>query len=158
MPARHRYKCLNPNCPSMTDKRKPMTFDAMNSPMPTCPHCASRRVQDWGEAINHMGGLSDNTKNSDRNFRNVADRYGLTNMDNKDGRAVKRPHVSPPTQGPSVKIGGIEVPAGMAAGAACVNLPGMAQKIPQATAPRSAPKSPMMKQMTRVVGEHKASA
>jgi hypothetical protein len=142
----------------MTSKNKSLTFDAMNDRIVECPHCGSRRCEDWGEAINVMGGLSDNTKNSDTNFRNVADRYGLTDMNNKDGQAVKRaaPRVQPQRNEPTVKVGGIDVPVSMASGAGCINLPGMAQKIPQSQTVRQAPKSDMMRKMTRAVAEHKA--
>ncbi len=155
MPARHRYKCLNNNCLSHTDQKKSMTFVALQSPQPTCPHCGAIKLEDWGEAINHMGGLSDNSKNSDTNFKRVADRYGLTDMNNKDGQAVKRPANSAPASGPTVKIGGIEVPISQAASGACVNMPNMAKSM---TAPinQATPKNaPLMREMTRVVGEHK---
>lgn len=155
MPASHRYKCLNPNCPSMTDARKSMTFVTMNSPQPECPHCGCLKLEDWGEAINIMGGASENTQNSDRNFRNIAEKYGLTDMNNKDGQGVKRAAPSP-ENGPTVSVGGYQVPASVAGAGGCMNLPNvgvpMKAQVNQAT-PKN---SPMMKQMTNVVAEHKA--
>lgn len=160
MPQRHRYKCLNPNCPSMTRSTRPLTFSAMNSPMPCCPQCGGRRLEDWGEDINVMGGASDNTKNSDNNFRRIADQYGLTDMNNKDGQAVKRHKPAPAAKSnePTVKVGGIDVPMSLAGSAGCANIPGMAQSLKAQIGAGSPSNSPMMKQMTRVAAEHKGAA
>lgn len=161
MPQRHRYKCLNyavPHVPS-----RPITFVAMNSPMPECPQCGSRRLEDWGEAweTGVVGGDAHaDTKHTDATFRRVADRYGLTDMNNKDGQAVKRPAAPKPVAGmqpgATVNIGGYQVPLSQAASGACVHMPGMAKPI-SAPINQSTPKhSPMMNKMTNVVAEHKA--
>ncbi len=156
MPARHRYKCLNPNCPSMTRKTKSMTFDAMNSPMPECPHCGSRRLEDWGVAVNVMGGLSDNSKNSDQNFRRIADRYGLSDMSNKDGQAAKRPAPAPKSNEPTVKVGGLDIPASVAGSGGCVNLPHMAKPMKAQIGTAHANPISSLRGMTQIAAEHKA--
>lgn len=142
------------------DKNKSLTFVAMNSPMPACPHCGAIRLQDCGEVMNIMGGASDNTRNSDANFRRIADRYGLTDMNNKDGKAV-RGAAAAPSSGQMVSVGGIQIPMEQAMRGECINKPEMAQKIPTASKdsarrPVSEKNRGLMKQMTKVVAEHKA--
>jgi hypothetical protein len=156
MPSRHRYKCLNHNCPTYTDKNKSLTFVAMNSPMPTCPHCSCIKLEDCGEAMNIMGGLSANSQNSDSNFRRIADRYGLSDMNNKDGQAVKR-SAPEPVGGATVSIGGYQVPLASAASGACAHMPGMSVPMKAAVGQGSSKPSSMMKGMTRVVAEHKGA-
>jgi hypothetical protein len=110
MPAKHRYRCLNPNCPSLTSKTASLTFVTMNSPQPTCPRCASIKLEDWGVATNVMVGVDGGGKQSDANLRRIADRYGLTDMSNKDGRAVKS--AAPAAKG---ELGSITLPGGVQA-------------------------------------------
>ena len=117
----------------MTDKAKDMTFVALNMPMPSCPHCACIRLQDWGEAINIMAGASAATKANDANLRSLAARHGLTDMSNKDGKSIKanaRAQTAPLPQQfggqqATAKLSGIDVPFG----SGCVNVPGMARKL-----------------------------
>lgn len=163
MPSRHRYKCLNPDCPSMTDARKSMTFVAMNSPHPNCPHCRCMKLEDWGEAINI--GVADSithalNQGTDNNLQRIADRYGLSDMSNKDGQAVKRAAPTPavdPKGDPAklVTVGGYQVSADAAAVGGCVNMNNvtspLSAKIGEATPNKT---SPMMKQMTNVVAAH----
>lgn len=135
----------------------------MNSPTPACPACGSIRLEDQGEhkpysPMISTGQSKERAKNTDDNFRRVADRYGLTDMNNKDGQAVKRSAPPPIVAGPTVNIGGYQVPLSQAGAGACVNMPGMAQKIPSnpnASIKKSGSMSKMM-QMTRPVAEHKA--
>ena len=159
MPARHRYKCLNPDCPSMTDAAKDMTFVALNMPQPTCPHCAAIRLEDWGEAVNIMGGVSPATKSNDAGLRALAGRHGLTDMSNRGGKAVKSTS-SPTAAGsePTVNVGGAAVPMSVAASAGCVNMPSMARKLTPPTGSANVTQGPKIGAMTRVVGEHKAGA
>lgn len=164
MPARHRYKCLNyERCPCYNGaSNKIPVFVAMNSPMPQCPHCGARRLEDWGEAIETgiIGGAARaHIQNSDANLRRVAERYGLADMNNRDGQAVKRAAPSAPSSsGRTISVGGYQMPLESVASGACVNMPGLAKPIPvNPKASNAVPKnSPMMRQMTRVVGEHKA--
>lgn len=134
----------------------------MNSPMPVCPTCKSIRLEDIGIFVRpnvmvSTGESRENAKNSDKNIRRIADQYGLTDMNNKGGQAIKRAAPAP-ASGPTVKVGGIDVPVSTAAGAGCINLPNMAQKLPVSGAARAPQQSAMMKGMTRVVGEHKGAA
>lgn len=89
MPSKHRYKCLNPNCPGYTEKVRTPIFISMNSPQPTCPQCGSIKVEDWGEAINPMIGGQGGARQMDADMRQLADNLGMTNMSNKDGKAMK---------------------------------------------------------------------
>lgn len=157
MPARHKYKCLNPNC-------NIALFVTMNSPIPCCPKCGARRIEDFGETTfdegytqtSNFGISTGQVKQSDNNLRRIADRYGMTNMDNKDGRPAKRPKETPQGNGATVKIGGIDVPVSVAGGAGCINIPGMAQSMKAQVGVASSIASPTMKQMTRIAAEHKA--
>lgn len=160
MPSMHSYKCLNPNC---KDAHYDWfnTFNAMNSPLPQCPTCSGIKLEDRGVYIPSSVMISgaqshENTKNTDANLRRTAERYGLTDMNNKDGQAVKRAappaRMDSPLAGQHVKVGGYDLPFG----AGCHNIPSAAQKIPTASVPVKASSSAMMNKMTRVVGEHKA--
>lgn len=91
-------------------------------------------------------------KNSDQNFRRIADRYGMTDMSNKDGKAIKAPSAN--TSGPSVNFGGMQVPMDAAASGACVNMPSMAKPLAQSSAIRHKPDSNMLKNLTSVVAKH----
>lgn len=166
MPARHRYKCLNfDRCPVYNGApTRPATFIAMNAPMPECPNCGSRRLEDWGEAIetNVVGAQArTDIKNSDANLRRVAARYGMTNMSNKDGKSAKGSAASKPaivSSNPeaTINIGGYQVPLSQAASGSCVHMPGLAKPM-SAAINQAAPKSSaMIKKMTNIVGEHKA--
>lgn len=161
MPQKHIYRCLNSECPD--GKQEWFNgFVAMNSPMPACPTCKSIRLRDDGiytppNVMVSTGQAKAHADNTDNNFRRIADKYGLTDMNNKDGQAVKR--AAPVAQsGPTINLGGYQVPASAAAGGQCVHLPGMAQKIPSSNGPGPVKRdSAMMKDMTRVVANHKAS-
>lgn len=161
MPARHRYKCLNPNCFIVM-------FVAMNDHIMECPKCSSRKVADGGETTFDEGYTQSSSvafhssdsavKQSDANLRRIADKFGLTNMDNSGGQAVKRAAPTPAAQPnePTVSVGGVAVPVSQAQSGACINLPELAQKLPTATGARTPNKSAMLKQMTNVRAEHKA--
>lgn len=141
-------------------------FVAMNSPPPACPKCGSVKVEDFGVTTFDLGktlrsnfGISSSdsaAKQSDKNLRRIADRYELTDMNNKDGQAVKRAAPAAPASGRVTSIGGYQVPESAAAG--CHRLPVTAKlKGPQIQG-TNMNKSPMLKGMTRVVAEHKGKA
>lgn len=164
MPERHEYQCLNPNCPSQTNTYRASTFIAMNDNA-ECPQCGAIKVADLGipkpapEAPYVIGAQArSDIKNSDKNLRRVAERYGMTDMNNKDGMAVKRaPSSSPLVQmGPTVNVGGAQVPIDAAIGGACISLPGMAQKLKGTWSGAGSPNAgmPSMAGMTNVVGRH----
>lgn len=144
----------------MTDATKAMTFIAMNMPQPTCPHCSAIRLEDWGEAINIMGGSSAATQNSDASLRALADRHGLTDMSNRGGKAIKAnsPPPAASSNEPTVNVGGVAVPMSVAATGGCVNMPSMARKLTPATGTPSSTNAPKIGSMTKVVAEHKGSA
>lgn len=160
MPEKHRYKCRNQNCTPPSGLNHTGLFAAMNSPTPACPACESIKVEDWGSTDRPMGWIKTQraapdaawkAKNSDQNFRRIADRYGMTDMSNKDGKAVKA-HKSD-NSGPTVNLGGIPVPLS-ATGGACVNIPSMSQPIKQGSVARSKTDSNMLKSMTSVIAKH----
>lgn len=167
MPAKHKYKCLNPNCSGPGNRSHTDLFSAMNSPMPECPSCGGRRLEDWGECVEREGWIRittagptnfDTVKRSDNNLRRVADRYGLTDMNNKDGQAVKRSPTPSAAPGPMVNVGGYQVPASVAASGGCMTIPGIGVPMKTEINKAEVKSSPMMKRMTRVVAEHKANA
>ena len=154
MPAKHKYKCLNPNCQGTL-------FIAMNAPTPECPRCGARKKEDWGPDNGPEGiyrsrdatfGRSGSLKQSDANLRRIADRYELTNISNKDGRAAKSAPQAP-TGGPTMKIGGYDVPVSESAG--CHRLPVTVPLTAKVNVAKTA-HSGMVKSMTRVVAEHKS--
>lgn len=167
MPQKHIYKCLNPEC---SDGKQEWfnNFVAMNSPMPSCPTCKSIRLHDGGiytppNVMVSAGQSREHAQNTDSNFRRIADKYGLTDMNNKNGQPVKRGAPAPVQQnappGATVNIGGYQVPFSAAAGGQCVHMPSMSQKIPTSNGAMPMKKdSKMMRDMTNVVASHKASA
>lgn len=97
MPRVHRYECLNPNCPEPEYKLAiPRLFRAFNN-SPKCIFCESYKVNDFGEEPNASPGpvleapyaSNGSAKYIDSALRSEADRLGVTNMSNKDGKAVK---------------------------------------------------------------------
>lgn len=111
MPSRHRYKCLNPDCPSLLSKARSLTFITMNSPQPTCPMCGCIKLEDWGEAV-EMNVGSGSVKRIDNTLNGLAKSYGMTDITNKDGGPAKTHKI--PEQG---KYGtknyfGVDVPIG----------------------------------------------
>ena len=116
MPAKHDYKCLNPNCPSIrkysTDTSKVRYFSAMNSPQPTCPHCGSIKLEDLGEyrAPQIMIGGKGDAKYIDSELKSIATQYGMTNMSNKGGKPVKGGAMPARGDFGYVKVHGVEVP------------------------------------------------
>lgn len=159
MPAKHKYKCLNPECGGTL-------FIAMNSPAPACPRCDSIKSENWGQDNGPLGiyrsmragptGLSETTRHTDSTIQHMADRYGLSDISNKDGKAAKGRAMPAPT-GPMVKVGGYEVSADAAAAGACTRLP-MTVPLKAAINSANSAKSPMLGGMTRVVAEHKGRA
>lgn len=162
MPAKHKYKCLNKNC-------SVSLFVAMTSPSPSCPKCGAVTTYDLGETAYDLGyfqrtnfanqsnssAAREVVKQSDANLRRIADKYGLTDMDNKDGKAVKR--AAPPSPaGAKVKLGGFEVDANAASMAGCQRLPVTAKLAGPQIKEVNTNSSPMLKKMTRVAYEHKA--
>lgn len=153
MPAKHKFKCLNDNC-------NVRMFVSMTAPTPVCPKCRGIKTEDYGTTTYDLGyhqtssfGIGTGVlKQSDANLRRIADRYGLTDMSNKDGQAVKRPPKQQST-GEKVKLAGYEVPADAAG--SCHRL-GVTSKLKGPQIQEVNPNiSPMLKQNTRVVAEHK---
>lgn len=161
MPEKHKFKCLHQFC-------NVYMFVAMTSPQPKCPKCSSIKCEDFGPTTFDLGQCKESThypsvaaardvnKRSDVNLRRVADRYGLTNMNNKDGQAVKRAAPAPASNGPMTSVGGYQVPASATGG--CHRLP-VTVKLAGPQIQESNPtNSKMLKGMTRVVAEHKGKA
>lgn len=159
MPARHRYKCLNMECPGPPRKACTGLFIAMNAPTPECPACGSTKLEDWGGdpgregwcmARNAAPGASSDLKHDDRTLRRIADRHGLTNMSNAGGKPVRQ--AATPADGPKINYNGIDVPMVGEKGA-CVNVPSMARPL-EGTWKGAGTPSKMLKGMTNVVAEH----
>ncbi len=111
MPAKHAYKCLNyDRCPSYAKKNLQPFFTAMNSPQPTCPHCGSIKLEDGGVARNIMS-ISGDTRRIDAGLKDIAAHHGLTNMSNKDGKAIKGTAAAP-AKGDfgAINVNGVNVP------------------------------------------------
>lgn len=159
MPQRHEYQCLNQRCPSATNVYRAKKFTAMNDEA-VCPQCGSIKLHDFGESgpvpeAPYVIGADSraHSKNSDANLKRVAERYGMTNMSNKDGRGVKAQPAAASFSGPTTKIGGIDVPVEAGISGACINVPQMAQSLSATwTGPGKTPN--MLKSMTNVVGKH----
>jgi len=161
MPSKHKYKCLNLECPGPGNKNYTGLFVVMNAPTPCCPACGCSKVEDWGDSVEREGwcrtqnaapGTWDNIKHDDRTFRRIADQYSLTDMSNKDGKPIRVPK-EVPADAPKINYNGMEVPQVDGKGA-CINMPGMAQKL-QGTWTGAGTPSRMLKGMTNVVAEHK---
>lgn len=176
MPAKRKYRCLNPDCPGSGKRSCTGLFVAMNAPSPECPACGSMKLADWGEEPHGREGwcvtraaapgVADLVKHDDRTFRRIADRHGLTNMSNKDGKAIRVPK-DVATGGPTHNFNGIEVPVAAKDQGGCINVPSMAQKLEGAWSGAGTPLAAMDKitptttkpnfqHMTNVVGVHKA--
>lgn len=164
MPSRHRYKCLNPDCTGAPSRNYTGLFSAMNNEA-ICPACESRKLQDWGETVEPEGWIPvratqannfSTVQASESNLRRIADRYGMTNISNKDGRPAKSWTPPPAVNGPTVSVKGVQVPYGHAVSGSCANLPQMAQPIPvKQTAPSAKGSSALLKKMTNIRAEHK---
>lgn len=158
MPQKLKYKCLNQNCSIVM-------FVAMSNEI-LCPKCSSIKVETLGDTTFDLGysqssvpgvHYSDShAKQSDVSLRRVADRYGLTDMNNRDGQAVKRKPVTAPT-GPTTNVGGYQVPLMDAVSGACTRLPMTVPLKAKVSAP-NVNKSPMLKGMTNVVASHQGKS
>lgn len=164
MPHRREYQCLNEDCKSVTSPYMVNSFEAMNDKA-VCPHCDSIKLLDCGVAkefdINKFGGAvidsqaRENIKSSNANLKRIAERYGMSDMSNKDGRGVKaQPAAQQQPTGPTTKVGGIDIPLSAIGG--CVNLPGMATPLKGTWSGAGTPQQgmPNMAGMTNVVGRH----
>lgn len=163
MPAKHKYKCLNDNC-SGSPRGIAYTgyFCATNAPTPVCPACGGMKLFDCGITHGHEGwiktaraapGVAAVIKHDDRTLRRIADRHGLTNMSNKDGKPIRLPK-EVAADGPKHSFNGIDVPIAAKETGGCINLPGMAQPLTGTWSGAGTP-SKMLKGMTNVVAEHK---
>lgn len=145
-----------------------MMFVAMTSPSPACPKCGSLKNEDYGDTTFALGQIQEArhtpassaarevNQRSDANLRRIADRYDLTNMNNKDGQAVKRaPRAPVPSDGRMTTVGGYQVPENTALSAGCHRLPITAKLKGPQIQEINTNKSPMLKGMTRVAYEHK---
>lgn len=130
-----RYKCLNPSCTGATSQNYTHIFGAMNNEA-KCPACACIKLEDWGQgdslgwekirsASSSVHDMSAFNRTND-SIQEMADRGGLSNMTNKDGKAVLGAQSH---SGPTVAVGGIQVPMSAVQSGACVNVPSMAQKL-----------------------------
>lgn len=119
MPLVHRYQCLNTLCPEPESKMHVKNqFRAFNN-NPVCPRCSGYKVHDMGYEAGAVPGpifaapyVSSGTgKSVDATLRQQADQYGLTNMDNRDGKPIKGSTQNP--HGYETKnYFGIDVPIG----------------------------------------------
>lgn len=156
MPAKHKFQCQNKFC-------NMALFVALTAPTPACPKCGAISVKDFGDTTLDLGYfqlagggvITGKARQEEKSLRAVAESFGMTNMSNKGGKAVKSAAVSP-SGGPTVKVGGIDVPLSAAATGACVRMPGMSQSMKAPVGAGKTTASPMLSQQTRVVGRHKA--
>lgn len=157
---KHKYKCLNENCPG-SGKRGCTGLFIADAMLPECPACGSLKLEDWGDAIGREGWIrvSSNSygdpgasQGIDHELRKIADRHGLTDMSNKDGKPIRGAPQANMT-GPTQKFAGIDIPMD-AAGGACISLPQLAQPLKEKLGINNNA-SPMLGSMTKVVAEHK---
>lgn len=159
MPSKHRYKCLNPNCPGYTEKSRTPIFIAMNSPLPACPQCGCIKIEDWGEAMNPMIGGQGGAKQMDADMRSLADNLGMTNLSNKDGRAMKGgSQTAAKGEMGHIKLpGGVMAPVDFSPKCSNIGLTSTPLKL-QTGAAFSGKPSPGQSIPTRVVASHKGAA
>jgi len=158
MPHLRRYKCLNQECVGAASLSYTHIFVAFND-RAVCPSCESIKLEDWGESRSRkegwervQGAVTSHLKQSDANLRRVAERYGMTDMSNKDGKGVKVNQSAQQQTGPTVNVGGVPVPIPAAASGACINMPNMAKTLTGSWS--GAKEGNMLKGMTNVVGRH----